>query len=389
MSAALNRTRLNGALFGCFILGTTVSGLQIIASHLQHPILPTLLFGIAIAVGFYWLLFCDTPSILLRSLSSPILWLTILTLMAAVDVLHFSRTKDSPNPLSSAPALTLPANVLLAGHEPYSVHLIGDAPISPGPGWIILTSPLCGWSSIGILDALGLALAALALHQLTRLGAGIFVLACLVNPMFLSQAANGQDLYVISLAFVALNCLAFTAESTAGLFWIAILSGFVATSRVPMVILLCVTTLGLWRQRRIRGIVYGLTSLFTAIGLHAGFWFWALRNGDRYQPLHVFGIATRGAGGHTASVLSGCAWVLRAVNTSLRTWLIGSWVIMICLFVPVGLKEFYVSHFNLAWEGDNYVSFALPLLAASLALGIMHPTPQRSETCNLTAPVPE
>ena len=281
--------------------------------------------------------------------------------------------------MTSSYALEVPAQLMLHGHEPYAAQLPGGAPVSPGPGWLVLLMPLTCTGLTGVIDMLGLALTAFVIYRRTRIGAGVFVVLMLVQPLFQSQAANGQDLYLISFGFIMLSLLLEEfAERRGMVLLLALLAGVLATSRMPMAAIICVPGFGLVRKNRHNGLLFLAVTLTVCLGLDGGFAEWAHRSGDVFQPMHVFHRASAGAGIYSKAatvvlLLGSLYWIIRYMKGTATSWLLGTWMVMSALFLPEAFKELAVHHFDLKWEGATYVTFPVPLLAALIALAVRSP----------------
>ena len=121
------------------------------------------------------------------------------------------------------------------------------------------------------------------------------------------------------------------------------------------------------------GVIFTALMLTTALALNIGFAIWAHYQGHVYPPLHIFKRASNGASPiFPAAVLilllSSLVWVALKISERVDSWLVCTWLVMSVLFIPEGIKEFAPNHFNLAWEGGQYMTFPLPLLVAAIAL---------------------
>ncbi len=181
--------------------------------HTGHGVWCGTAYVVVVGGLLTWLLFGHTAPPVRAVLADWRVWLAVLLLLAAVDQVHYAQARGKADPLTSAQALEVPGDALRHGREPYSVHLSHDAPISPGPGWIALLLPLTAVRATGVLGMLAVAVAVLCVARRSAAGAGVFCLVLLLGPLFESQAANGQDLYCITLAMVV---LALVLETAAG-----------------------------------------------------------------------------------------------------------------------------------------------------------------------------
>lgn len=372
--ALLRASRSTLLCFAAYLLLAAVGTVAIAAAHLGNGPAWGLAYAFMMAIVLGILLFRPLPGIAERLLRNPILWAAMLLVMATADQIHFHHAQTKSNPLTSALALELPARAFLHGHDPYSIHLPGNAPISPGPGWILLVLPLTAPGLTGLLGAAALAVTYATLRRWDPAKAGLYCLLMLVQPLFQSQAANGQDLYVLSLCLVTFALLLGRhAGRTPAIALIGVLAGVLATARMPMLLLLLIPTLGLIRHNRRTGWVLLISTVCTTVILDAGFAVWAHRSGHWFQPMHVFrrGAYQAGHGSQIAVVLlslGAAAWILFRMHGTVRSWIFGMWLLMSALFIPEAIKELVFLHYDWRWEGSNYITFPLPLLVAVLVL---------------------
>lgn len=367
-------SRTDRYLVVLYIIFASIAALQSIAAHLAHPLLIATGFGVALAIIACVLLVLPLPPPVVRALSKLWPWLLILGFMAAADIHRYAITIHSPDPLTTGLALSEPAHALLHGQDPYSVRLPGNAPISPGPGWILLLLPFAFGSSLGLLNAIVLAAVALLVWQWNRFGAVALVILSLAVPMFIAEASHGQDLFAISFALAGL-CIALhrVQPSRRNMLLLGVLGGLIATARVPIILFVLVIAVSLWKQHRAPAVLFAAIASITCLILHLGFALWVWHDGQPYPPLHIAGRAA-GHGGAPFMVIAvllfagAAVWTLRWLDGTPTRSMVASWLLMTLLFAPAGIKELVNSGFNWAWEGDNYISFPLPLLIAAIAL---------------------
>jgi len=361
-------------LFAAYVVLAAVGAVAIAEAHVGHGPWWGLLYAAALAGLLGFLLFRSVPRVWTRTLSIGAVWAAVLLAVAVADQVHYRHAQGKVDPLTTAMALELPARALLHGREPYGVALPGGAPVSPGPGWILLLLPATAAGLTGLLGMAALSVAVAVLWRRDRTSAGLFCVLMLVQPLFESQAANGQDLYVVSLALVTcallLNRYGERRDAAA---WLGVLSGFVATARMPMVAILMVPGVGLLRRDRRAGAAFLATMLGVTAALNGAFAVWARRSRDWFQPMHVFGRGTYQAG-HASEVVvavlgaGAIAWVLLRMGDRASDWIFGMWLLMSALFIPEAVKELVMLRYDWRWEGSNYFTFPLPLLVAVIVL---------------------
>lgn len=322
------------------------------------------------------LIYAATGARLARLANSRLTAAAGIALLALGNLLLFPGTRLVEHPSSAPDALSQPVARLLAGLEPYGERLFDGAPISPGPGWILLHAP---FTALGLLPLILPAWLGLAAWLVARAGgrpAG-FVALTMAPLAFLQMSVVGHDIFAISLAFLVVLLAALPAAERGPAFLaLAILAGTVATARLPLIILLPVLGLGLAGERgRSFGWRFAAIALATCLAWHAAAFLWCWQVGDFYQPLHVFARADNGAGrwfslAGAVAGLAAAAWIWRRRDGGLGQTLLGLWLLQTALFLPIGLGELVnLQHLDWAdWEGKNYLAYPLPLLAAALLL---------------------
>jgi hypothetical protein len=370
----LEKTMQNRLLLYAFVAFTSVGAVVIAEVHTHHGLIGGAVYACILLAFVWWLLFRSHSQAMIRTLSSPLLWTVVLVLLAVPDQMHYRASLRGHDPLTTGAALEYPARALLLhGHDPYSVTARG-APISPGPGWIILWSPVTMPVWTGILCAVALLMVFYVVRQWNPVAAGVFCLLMLLQPLFESEMINGQDLYAISLLLSAIAVLAaILVERRAALAALAVMAGFVATGRVPMIGMVAIIGYGLWLRNRRAGTLFLVLSLGTALSLHGAFFLWASHSGHLYQPLHILGRSAMV--GNVPRIVSAVlmlgvlVWLWRRFDGNPSTWLLGVFAVMVALFAPQGFGE-YFRYRILNWEGANYVTFPIPLLLMSIVVRI-------------------
>jgi hypothetical protein len=374
--------RLNARNLSSFLLFsilTSWSAMYVLANHARHFVIMGIAYGLILLLVGGFLLFIHTPVFLQRVLSSKALWLAAVYLLAVVDLIRFPKQLHALHPSTASFALTETAKQLAHAHDPYLVHLSGGAPVSPGPGWILLVAPLSLAGVVTLLTPICIALFYYLLQLRSRLGAGIFVCLVFAQPVLLSTGFEGHDIFAIPIVFASLCLLADRfSERNGTIALLGLLAGFYATSRIPIVILVLILGLGLYRRRARAGAIFLAISLPMACLLHGVFYLWTRRDGVFYQPLHLF---RRAAGnGHSMEIVAviGASIVALGIMAAMkgqpRGWIFAGGLFLIAAFVPQGGGELVRGHGDYKqWEGSFYVSFGLSLLAATLALSTTEP----------------
>lgn len=334
------------------------------------------LYGLVLVAVIYVTQRFDLQKIAI--LSHPAAWIFLVLVLAVLNLVIYPQTRLTPG---TAPnALMEPAVAMLRnGANPYSVRLFDGAGISPGPGWILLNALFSLTGLITLLTPLYLFWAATMLAKWSKLAAFLFVALLLLTLSFVQMSSIGHDLPATSLALLALALMLHRYHENRPLFWLtAMLTGLLATARVPFIIMPVALSLCLSVVNRRRALQFALLSVGLALIVHLGFYLWAVHDGIFYQPLHVFGRAKAGSSmlvlGLGGLIWLGAAWfTFRKVTHQPASWLIFLWVSVAIPFITVGVGELLSKGiFSLTvwanWEGKGYTVFTIPLLLAALAL---------------------
>ncbi len=330
---------------------------------------------IAVMIPFLvWLFYSPHRQFLIRILSSGLLLCAVIAWFGFVDQRHFLHNQLMPDPGSSAAGLRHPAQALLLhGRDPYGADA-NHTPISPGPGWILLWSPITLPLWTGLLSDITLAVTSWLIYRRHRLAAGVFVLLLMLLPLYHRMASSGMDLYAIALSFAALGIAMDNASDSPGqTALLAFLGGALATARLPMLLPLLMLGFGLMRKNERTGRIFLAVLVVTAMAWHGTFAAIAYHAGHWYQPLHVMDrAALSGTWNRVTPVVLGMGcliWGYRRLNADLRTWLIGAFLMMMVLVAPTGISEGFHDR-SWEWEGAGYICFPVPLLLAAIALYI-------------------
>ena len=365
---------LRAGLLVQFALLSFVSSIAVTTVQSSHGLVIGTVYAVLLTGLAYWMLREPAKlSFLGGGVSVVVAIVVLLVLVAASNERHYLAVHDAPHFATSAPALELPAWLLIHGHEPYRDHLADGAPISPGPGWFMLLSPFTLTHLTAVLGAVSLGVVVFLLRRDNRYAAGVFFVLMILQPSFQAQITNGQDLFVVSIALVCLTLAAERLDDSARkALFLGVLAGFVATARIPVVLMTTILGYGVFRKDRRAGCYFTLSMLLTCGLLHGVFAIWAHRAGHMYQPMHVFGRAANGAGLSArvaVIILLTCSlgWIALRMKPMASHWMLGIYLTMFSLFTPEAIKEFVLSP-RWDWEASIYITFPLPLLVGSLVL---------------------
>lgn len=338
---------------------------------------PWVLYVLVAAILFAAARNCDLSKY--KVANSNLTWLSGAFILAVLNFVLYPATRNVANPSTAPNALIEPATALLEGKHPYSVILFDGAPISPGPGWIILNAPITLSGMMFAFIPIYLAISAYALSRIEAWRANAFVFLLALSVCFLQMNVTAHDLVAFSLAGVALTVLAHRFQNNMILLaLVAILCGVVATARLPFFLFPIAVAACLFHTDRAKAVAFGLIATFVLVSVHGVFFLWADQLSFFYQPAHVFGRASKSQSvlqtGFTVAL-----WVVISVRLWLKTtsnlssWFLLVWAIQFIPFAATGFAELFTSQGisidRLAdWEGKGYLYFTIPFLASALVL---------------------
>lgn len=305
-------------------------------------------------------------------------WIFLIMTLTILNILLYPQTRVVP---STAPnALMEPAITLIrTGLNPYSVKLFDGAPISPGPGWILLNSLFSLSGLITLLTPVYLIWVGFMLSKWSKTYTFVFTALLFSTMSFLQMSFTGHDLPAVSLAVVGLALMLHRYYNNKKVLNIlAVLSGLIATARIPFIIFPLLLSICLATLDRRRAKYFALLSTGLAVVIHVIFYLWAIKDNLFYQPLHVFGRASQGSSigflGFGAAIwMVASLYMLKKLSNEPSSWLAFLWTSFSVPFIFVGLGELIPDGpFSLdlwvTWEGKGYIMFTLPILLASLVL---------------------
>lgn len=346
--------------------------------YAPHPaVLAPALVLTTFVVVFVAMLFFDRAARLRALAGAPAvtaLFLFALGIASIVLFRHESFRISHGSGSTASPAMTEPVHALLHGRHLYDVHLLGGAPASPGPGWILFNSPFTFAHVYALMVPLWLTATAVVFTRAYRrpfeVNLGL-ALMCM-SPAFWRLLGEGHDIIAIGCALVLLVALMdrhATTDSRVVLLGIA--AGLVATARVVFLPLPLLLALFLSTRSRRHAAIFAAVGVGTAAAFSA---FFAI-GVHPYPPFHLFTRADhrQPAANVAAAVLvtGGLAiGAIRRVTGDVTTWF--GWLAA-CVATPlafIAFGELQSSHFAFAtWEGANYlIAGAIPVITAVLAV---------------------
>ncbi len=275
----------------------------------------------------------------------------------------------------SGPALILSGVRLLHGLFPYSKLDYLHNPISPGPGWVILTMPFTCTGLYELIIPLLVIVSAFTVKKITQstLNANIYLLCLLSSPAFVQAMVTGNDYVTMGLAYCLFTVALFYFWQKNKLCKLCFIIGvgMLATARFNFSYLAPLLGFFIWSNNKKEGLYFALGGLFVTFALHAGFYLW---DPNHYTPLHV--IKDKGArvfsGFHAVVLLStsiaAVVITLLTLKNTLKSWLFLLWL---CLTTPLLILDFFslrCSHQAIAGYDVFFIMITAPILIMWVAL---------------------
>jgi len=267
-------------------------------------------------------------------------------------------------------ALIATVSCMLKGKSPYEGKTYYPSnPISPGPGWIILSLPFSHSKLYFLLIPFYIILLGLLLKKVSGgiYLSNLFVLLCLSSLAFWETMVVGSDMFAIGAAFVLCLYLANTYLPKFSIYFLlsAVFLGTVSTSRIIFLYCLFLIFLLFFKFYKTKALVYSGVSLITAVTLHYIFYLW---NEKTYPPMHLLGKGSMLIPGfYKILILALAVAVLfisfKRVKNNFCSIVFYFWL---CLLIPLGSVSLgdliNLRNYNFAlWEGANYLVVLLPI----------------------------
>jgi hypothetical protein len=268
----------------------------------------------------------------------------------------------------------------------YDVVLYDGAPISPGPGWILINSPFALLNCYWLFTPVYILITCLLYWRLfgNSIIPTLVLLLLSTSLIFWELMVTGHDLISLGFSFVIIVLLVYKFCSrqkdvglTKHILFITLFIGIIATSRIVFICLPLLIGMLIWRINPRQAIFVSLIGLFVALMLHGYFYY----TNDYYQPLHLL---SRGKTTVTMPItflgafftIVMCVAAFFKVKDSLGSLLF--WF-SLCISVPLVLISFgeflhVDANFRL-WEGANYFVPAIPLFLFYVAHSYVNSNP--------------
>jgi hypothetical protein len=273
---------------GVLFFTIQIPALRPLAKYLPLPQFSVPIFlGLALLSTFVLLRPRDWLQRVLRTpwpmaLASGALCTATLVLYPVADALkQTSRGSDSDD------ALILAGTALARFSNPYVQHTYLNQPVHPGPGWAMLTAPLSATGLYALLLPIALTLVLWVLRSAGESWQTInrFMLLLGSSLIVWELAVTGSDYIPFALLLLAtFLLLTRPALGNAKVVVLCILVGFLATFRLPFILLPGLYALILAPRFLLRALAVGFGGTLICAALHLPFY---LINLDYYPPLHL------------------------------------------------------------------------------------------------------
>ena len=272
-------------------------------------------------------------------------------------------------------AFFLPINRLLNFLAPYDFMLVGNVPISPGLGWLLINLPFGFLYTFPFLVPFYLFLTVYLLKQYSKswIFSNVICMCIVGTAMFWSLLCHGHDLPAVALSLIISFILVERGlNSDFPWYYSAIIVGFFSTSRVifmllPFLFLLIHFKFSMWYALKIF-----LLSLCTMLSLHTiGFIV-----SEWYQPMHLFNRGLRYVGidiiflGIILVLFIGwISWKNIRDNFHSRLLIYTSVIASILILISFGELRSH-NYVFVDWEGLNYLYVASPIIIFAIFNGL-------------------
>lgn len=305
--------------------------------------------------------------------------LALVTVAAEVLYHHELARLQAGGGSTAVQAMSGTVQALVHGRGLYSVHLPGGAPVSPGPGWLLLNSPFALAHASPLMDPVWIGVTAVVLRRSYGRGfevnLGLAMLCC--SPAFFRLLGEANDILAIGCAMVLLVVWADRwLGSDVRAVGLGLAVGVVSTARIIYVPVALLLALLIATRDLRRAVIVGAVGMVAALALFAVFAIGV----HPYPPFHLFGRANERqptvmlALGFVVTALMGVGTLLfvQPDATSWFTWFAATFSTAHLL---IGLGELAGRRYAFAgWEGANYVmAGAIPVLAAVMAGRVARP----------------
>lgn len=367
-----------------FLLFFLIASLRGIFKYLPNPEWVAIAFvGVGLAAFCCLLALNVVRDTFVRLASWPIVSYLAIVLWAVVSYVIYpiaDARKLIGKGSTADDAVIVSAQSFLQGNGMYAGVLYDGAPISPGPGWVLLNLPIASHALFWLITPLYALIALLVWRKanLPAAGVGISLLLLSGSLLFWDLLVTGHDIPAMGFMLVILTVMANQYLNCRQVRWqyfmaLGLLCGFFATSRVVFFGMPILLGGFIWKWNKTAGLVFALTGMLVTSGLHLAF----LLTSDVYQPLHLFqrgesqmGVGLMVLGLLAAALIYGLAYW--GLTRSVTSWLASLGFVIGVPLAFVAFGELRAGNWELSlWEGANYLFPAAPLLSFWIGLSLI------------------
>lgn len=307
-------------------------------------------------------------------------WLVFCVLISIANFYIYplanARSQTANSGSTGDDAMIIAAKTLKTTAKLYDVSISQIAPISPGPGWILLNSGFVLGNIYFLLTPFYIFLLGFFIKKYYQIStANLFLIFFSISAVFWELLFNGHDIVAFSVALFLILLIVFQVlrqkYNPQKAILIGIMLGLISTSRIIFIFYPFFIFLLLYEVQKKNSYLLLLTSV--AINLILNGYFFMVN--DYFQPLHVFIKAKLILGTELILVLVFLfAFVLYYFITQKKyfhDWFFKAFILFSLLFIPIVYSDLIRINFDFTkWEGANYI---MPLIPFYLFLILTKP----------------
>lgn len=297
--------------------------------------------------------------------------LAVLLLINAMVYPHELALQAIGRGSDQSDALIRSGALLFSGHFPYSVLTYLHNPISPGPGWILMTMPFTLTGLYVLFVPFVTTMSAFFIRKITnstRL-ANLYLIFLFSSLSFWQTSVTGIDYVAVGMVFGLVTMGVFSYWSTNRLVrWcFIILASLSATARVSFIYFGPLLGVFLWKKNKIDGLYLAISTLVLTVLTHVGFYLW---DPAHYAPLHVF-FDKPDAVPYFFLIATGLCFLIAVITllrlkVTLSSWMFFLWLCLAAPLLILDLGAIIQNHWIIA-ENLNMVAVIIMPIAAMWA----------------------
>ncbi len=257
---------------------------------------------------------------------------------------------------------------ILRGESAYHLKTYLGNPISPGPGWALISLPFVAFHLYALFTPASLLLGGLIIKRYSGeyAKANLFLLFWMSSLIFWEISVVGSDMVALGIFFVVAILLShrIILKTSLEFYLVAILTGLLITSRINFFYLGILLGVFIGKQNIRQGILFGVISTATGFLLHGLF---MLMTDGFYSPLHLI-LLPKPFINSTVLIIGVILCAITGVLTliylkpTILSWLFWGWICILMPALIMSLAELFFLKFDFAiWEGANYLFVASPI----------------------------